>query len=85
MYKEIWEAAVREELVYAREHHNSNDHYTVHVAVKSMVAEKGHSICQSQHFQSCHFQSTNLNVSNLDMICKVIETARYKSAKLAIH
>ena len=33
--------------------------------------------CQSQHFQSCRFQS-NLN---LDM---VIETARYKSAKLCV-
>ena len=28
---------------------------------------------------------SNLNISNLDMMCKVIETARYKSAKLAIH
>ena len=27
---------------------------------------------------------SNLNISNLDMICKVIETARYKSTKLPI-
>ena len=39
MYKEIWEAAVGEELVCAREPHNSHDRYTTSLLARAIACE----------------------------------------------